>query len=260
MKYLFSALLLLALTMTASAHHSRASYDMNTLREPEGELLEIMWRNPHGGFRLRVTNERQEQEDWTIEGWGSLYTLERTGVSAEDFQVGDRVRSVGYVSTRLPQNIFGTHMLLASGTEAVLRADADPYWVEEHIGGQNRWAADESQLSGIEAENLGIFRVWSPSGYAGSLNTMTLHAPFTASAVAARASWDPYDNFVTRCEGGGMPGAMMAPHPFRFEDRGTEILLHGQVWDITRTISMDSSDEVGPVSSPNLGRSAVGKD
>ncbi|MFP6829740.1 MAG: DUF6152 family protein [Gammaproteobacteria bacterium] len=69
MKYLFSALLLLALTMTASAHHSRASYDMNTLREPEGELLEIMWRTPpHGGFRMRVTNERQEQEDWTIEG------------------------------------------------------------------------------------------------------------------------------------------------------------------------------------------------
>ncbi len=255
MKEFVSALLFLCLPLTAPAHHSRAAYDMDTLQELEGELLDIVWRNPHVAFTVRVTNEGGGQEDWTIEGWGSLYTLERTGVSVEDFRVGDRVRLAGFVSTRVPQDLLSTHMLLANGTEAVLQANAEPRWVEEHIGGQDRWAPDDSQLQGTEAENLGIFRVWSPSGYTGVLNTTTLHMPFTESAVAARASWDPYDNFVTRCEAGGMPIVMLVPHPFRFENGGTEIRLHGQVWDITRTIFMESSGQDAPLAVPNLGRS-----
>ena len=35
----------------ASAHHSRAHFS-DEISELEGELVEIVWRNPHPGFAL----------------------------------------------------------------------------------------------------------------------------------------------------------------------------------------------------------------
>lgn len=52
-----------------------------------------------------------------------------------------------------------------------------------------------------------------------------------------------------------MPIAMMVPHPFSFEDRGAEILLHGQVWDITRTIFLEAPEGDVRPSVPALGLS-----
>lgn len=254
MKRIAFSALLLALPMAALGHHSRAGYDMSSVQEFEAELLDVTWRNPHIAFRVRITNDQGAQEDWTAEGWGSLYTLERTGVSEEDFRVGDRVRLAGFVSTREERDLLSTHMLLADGTEAILQADAEPRWADQSIGGQARWAMDQSERPDAAAENLGIFRVWSPSGYA-SINTTTLHTPFTEAAVASRETWDTHDNYITRCEPGGMPLAMMMPHPYSFEDRGAEVLLHGQVWDLTRTIFMESSGREVRPPNPALGLS-----
>ncbi|MYJ95794.1 MAG: hypothetical protein F4053_09490 [Proteobacteria bacterium] len=249
------AIILLALPAGLPAHHSRAGYDMSTVTEIEGELVEVIWRNPHVGFFMEAANEQGEAERWTIEGWGSLYTLQRTGVAAEDFRVGEPVRVAGFLSTREPSTIQATHMLLADGTEAILRADAEPHWPDnESVGGRARWQADEDRLPQAAEENLGLFRVWSPPSY-GSINLVTTHYPFTETALAARESWDPFENWVTRCEPAGMPWVMMVPHPYQFEDRGDEILLHTQQWDLTRTIYMNSSGEGAELSLPRLGRS-----
>jgi hypothetical protein len=48
---------------------------------------------------------------------------------------------------------------------------------------------------------------------------------------------------------------MAQPHPFEFEDRGSSILLHGEVWDITRTIEMDPAAGDGELEYPHFGRS-----
>ena len=219
---------------------------MSSVHELQGELVSVIWRNPHIEFIVNVVNDEGEEELWTIEGWGSLYTLQRTGVEEQDFRIGDTVQFVGHVSTRQPRNVLGTNVLLANGTEVVLRADIAPYWTDEHIGGGDRWSADESQLAeSIAGEDRGIFRVWSPSGY-GALNTTKRHFPFSESAIAARASWDIEDNFVMRCEDGGMPSGMMMPHPYEFIDEGSEITLKGEVWDMVRTAHMDSLGNAAP--------------
>ncbi len=62
MKLYISTLLTLAVPIYASAHHSRAGYDMNGVQEIEGELVSIIWRNPHIGFTVRVATEGEEDE------------------------------------------------------------------------------------------------------------------------------------------------------------------------------------------------------
>ena len=257
MRRLVALFMFLVLGTNASGHHSRAAYDMSEALEMEGELVSLIWRNPHIRLSIKVVDENSAEKIWTIEGWGSLYTLKRTGVTRDDFKIGDKVRLAGFASTKEEQHILGTNLLLPGNIEAILRADGEPRWSQQFVGGESRWAADESKLAGIAAENRGIFRVWSPSGYIGSLSTSKIHRPFTESAVAARAGWDPVDNFVTRCEQVGMPLIMGQPHPYAFEDRGAEILIHGEVWDVTRVVDMNPDDDTVPPETPLFGR-AVG--
>ena len=44
---------------SAAAHHSTAEYDRSTLRELEGELTEVRWRNPHVMVKLRTAKRRR---------------------------------------------------------------------------------------------------------------------------------------------------------------------------------------------------------
>jgi hypothetical protein len=79
--------------------------------------------------------------------------------------------------------------------------------------------------------------------------------PFTAAAVAARASFDLFDNFATRCEPEGMPRLMFNPHPFEFVDRGETIALRAELYDQERTIHMDRTQPPPAERSSRLGYS-----
>jgi hypothetical protein len=228
---------------------------MSDIIEIEGELEAVSWRNPHLGFTVRVTDENGQVDVWRITGWSSVYAIQRTGVKRDDFKIGERVKLAGYRSGVRKNELLVSHMLLASGVEALIRPDADPRWSQDSLGGKAKWAAGTVQLQNTAEENLGIFRVWSSSGYPGGLSTTEVNRTFTESAIAARADWDPLDNFVTRCEIAGMPALMTQPHTYQFENRNDKILLHGEVWAFTRTIEMNSSAAKTDLEFPQFGRS-----
>ena len=225
-----------------SAHHSRAGYN-DEREELKGELVDVIWRNPHVGFTLNVVNEDGEEELWQIEGFGSIYALRRTGITEELFQPGERVVLVGQRSNRRPREFLASHALLADGTETVLQANAEPYWAGRTLGGKSQWVADETETVDAAGENRGLFRVWSIPALADRV----LHVPFTAAAIAARTAWDPLENFTSRCEPEGMPRIMTNPHPFEFVDEGVTIQLRVELYDQVRTIHMDGS---GPEGAP----------
>ena len=100
---------------------------------------------------------------------------------------------------------------------------------------------DESQLVDAATENVGIFRVWSvPAANMFEAVEQLADQPFTQSATDARASWDMLDNFAIRCEPEGLPRIMVNPHPFEFIDRGSEIILRAELYDVERVIHMDT--------------------
>ena len=67
MKFIVAAAGFFSLPVIALAHHAMTGY-VDERQELRGELVDVIWRNPHIGFVLGVVNEDGERELWKIEG------------------------------------------------------------------------------------------------------------------------------------------------------------------------------------------------
>lgn len=272
MRYITSIVVALSFVMpiVTMAHHSRAHYT-GEMRELEGEVVRLRWGNPHTAIVLRTVSETGEETIWRVDMLGT------GGVTRDALEVGQRVTIAGPESIRGGGDLLATNVLLADGREVLLGA-VEPFWSSDAEQAP-RSARVETLVDGV-AENRGIFRVWSQPaedfaryrralhGYlsleneeerARAWSQVTFGAwrsePYTETAIAGRADWDPLDNFATRCEPEGMPRLMMNPHPFEFLDQGDEITLRSELYDIHRTIHMGRSTAAGQVPSSPLGYS-----
>ena len=232
----FSVLLALSASALAWAHHSRAEFADETT-EIQGQLVDVIWRNPHVALFVDVAGQNGAIKTWRIETFGGLWAFEQAGVSRDVFRIGDDVTVAGRVSTRREAYFLGTNVLLPDATEVVMGVTFGPRWDGPHIGGATQFSGRNPEVVDAASENLGIFRVWSIPGRGVGL---TQRLPFTDQAVAARADWDPIDNPITRCEQPGMPMVMLQPGPFRLLRAGADIILHSPYFDTERTIHMDA--------------------
>ena len=235
-------LLLAVLPSQVSGHHSVAFYSDESI-EITGELTRIDWRNPHVRLTLEATNDRGISEIWRLEG-SSIYNLARSGITAETFEVGQRLVITGHPSTREERMLLLREILLPEGRRLEM-------WIQN----VTRLESD-TRLVDAAAENRGIFRVWSvPAANLAAALAQLRDQPLTDSAIAAQADWNPLDNFATRCEPEGMPRIMVNPHPFEFIDRGATITLKTELYDIERTIHMDRDAPPGDAPRSRLGYS-----
>jgi len=227
---------ILIFPLTCDAHHSRVEFSDEVI-ELEGELVNIIWKNPHVAFALESRGENGELERWSIEVFAGPVMLERAGVSAELFQTGLAVRVAGQPSSLRPLRLLGTHILLPDGTEAVLGRRFDPMWSEKFVGGAKAYALDESDVVDAASEDRGLFRTWTLADGSGPTRR-TL--PFNEAALAILAEVDPTNTPITRCEPPGMPVPMMQPAPYEFIDDGPVITLHNPYFDTYRKIVMEN--------------------
>ena len=246
------------LPIVSSAHHSRAHYT-GEMRELEGEVVRLRWGNPHTAIVLRTVSETGEETTWRVDMLGT------GGVTRDVLEVGQRVTLAGKESIRGGGDLLATNVLLPDGEEILLGA-VEPFWSNDAEQAPRNTRVEEL-VDGV-AENRGIFRVWSQPAEDFARYRTALHSyfflegeeerarawsqvtfgawrsePYTEDAVAARADWDPLDNFTTRCEPEGMPRLMMNPHPFEFVDEGSEIRIRSELYDIDRIIHVDSAPE-----------------
>ncbi len=234
---LVTVLLALSASAPASAHHSRAKFADET-SEIRGELVNVIWRNPHVALFVDVAGDDGSTETWRIETFGGLWAFEQAGVSRDVFRIGDDVTVAGRVSTRRDAYFLGTNVLLPNATEVVMGVTFGPHWDGPTIGGATQFSGRNPEVVDAASENMGIFRVWSIPGRGVGL---TQDLPFKEQAVAARAEWDAIDNPITRCEQPGMPMVMLQPGPFRLLRAGDDIILHSPYFDTQRIIHMDGS-------------------
>ena len=82
-----AAALTLAGAAGATAHHSFAMFDTQTLVRLEGTVTEFQWTNPHAYIELDVTDDDGETRHWTIE-LGSPSILMQSGWRYNDIQAG----------------------------------------------------------------------------------------------------------------------------------------------------------------------------
>lgn len=236
MRFVVAASMIMALSSASFAHHSRVEFS-DEVRELEGQLVEVIWLNPHPALVLKVLNDRGEEEIWRVEAHTGVRVYDRMGVTPDLFTAGETVKVAGRLSTRRERHFLGLNVLLADDREVRLSRDDPPYWnVETVIGTGGDVPVNEDVLRNAAQENRGLFRVWSASATGRSQ-----HLPFTAAAIEGRAGWAPDDNPIARCEQPGMPVTMGAPLPIRFIDEGDSLTLHAVYFDTIRTIHMDDA-------------------
>jgi hypothetical protein len=250
MKLSSLALLLSLLSVSAaSAHHSTSEFDRSVIREIEGEVVAVLWRNPHVRLRVRTQGSNGEEEIWTLEG-APVLQLDNGGVPRDSIAVGDHVQVAGNESTRRDHFLGDPRVLLTSGLEVLIGSTRTPYWSDRYVAGANYeegFSAERIMASRESAS--GIFRVWAgpPRDYPhrrrpGRMSQVVWseELPLRESAEAAQQSWNPDTDPINRCIPPGMPRAMsLNPFPVELIADGENILLRLQEYDALRTIHMN---------------------
>jgi hypothetical protein len=237
-----------------SAHHSTAEYDAAKIVEARGEVVSVIWRNPHVRFQVSTKAIDGSEQLWDIES-ADLTRLDRAGLPRDLLQVGDVVSFAGKPSTRTERRMYVTNLLVRDGREILLRGNVQARWPNARaVGTEVNFARAEA--AGAGGNFFGKVLVPTRDGKAPE---WVRNPPLTAAAREGKAKYDEVvDDPVLGCVSPGMPRVMLrsGPYAVRFIERGTDLVLQNEWFEIDRLIHMDG--RAPPADQPNtpLGYSA----
>lgn len=114
----------LAGQVPAQAHHSfAAEFDYDRLGEIEGEVIEVLFVNPHARYFLAVTDADGNEVVWDAQT-RSPSALTRIGWSRDTIALGDRVTLHGNLGLGETRKIWIREVRKASGE--VISPTAEP--------------------------------------------------------------------------------------------------------------------------------------
>ena len=112
-----ATLLVLFVSAPATAHHSfSAEFDVTQPIQLRGEVIRMVFTNPHSRIYLRVMTDGGEVQEWTIEG-GAPNALIRRGWNRESLPPGTEVTVLGYRSRDGSFSASGGAVTLPDGSE-----------------------------------------------------------------------------------------------------------------------------------------------
>ncbi|HEY3518773.1 MAG TPA: DUF6152 family protein, partial [Gammaproteobacteria bacterium] len=143
-----------------SAHHSTAEYDAGKVVEARGEVVSVIWRNPHVRFQVSTKAIDGNEQLWDIES-ADLTRLDRAGLPRDLLQVGDVVSFAGNPSTRTERRMYVTNLLVRDGREILLRGNVQARWPDARAVGTE---VTFSRTNSAPATGTGFFgRVLVPT-------------------------------------------------------------------------------------------------
>ena len=235
----------------ATAHHSMSEFDRSVVREVEGVVSRVSWRNPHILLEVTSTDENGTETVWHLEG-SAVSAQRRRGVTGDEIAVGDAVRVAGWPSNRRDRYLQVNHVLLPGGVELLVGGVREPRWAETTAGSEV--VVDTERAAAARGD--GIFRIWSQGSRAWFFTGRSNYQLNESAAVAA-AEWDDIaDNPLIECIAPGMPALMGNPYPMEVVQVGDDIELRFEEFDVLRTIHMgDNVADPADVPSSHLGYS-----
>ena len=248
----------LASPLGVSAHHSTAEYDAKQIVEARGKVVTLLWANPHVRFTVSTKEIDGKDELWEIES-ADLTRLDRVGLPHDIVKVGDIVTFAGNPSTRRERRMYVTNLLVADGREILLRGNV----TARFASGDRVVSTDPSFTKTAAAGAAGnrfIDRVFVPMRE-GKAPAWVSKPPFTDAARVKQAAYDEVvDDPVLGCVTPGMPRVMLrsGPYAIRFVERGSDLVLKNEWFEIDRLIHMDGKDPATNAPYTPLGYS-VGK-
>jgi hypothetical protein len=237
------ALTLLVCPPLVSAHHSTAEYDANAIVEARGEVVSVLWRNPHVRFEISTKSADGNDQLWEIES-ADLTRLDRAGLPRNLLEVGDTVTFAGNPSTRRERRMYVTNLLVADGREILLRGNVKPRWSPDRVVNTDSPAPPKTAAAAATSSNGFFGKVLVPTR-AGQAPAWVGNPPLTASAREGRAAYDEVvDDPVLGCVSPGMPRVMLrsGPYAIRFVESGTDLVLQNEWFEIDRVIHMNGRE------------------
>ena len=243
--------LLVALPISAPAHHSMAEFDRSVVTEFEAEVVNVLWRNPHILLDVETIAANGDTVIWNLEG-AAVSAQRRRGLMQRPIEVGDTLRVAGWASTRRPQHMLVNHVLTSDGVEFLVGSSREPRWTETAIGGTSTLFSPEG---GAVANDRAFFRVWSPVTRAWFFQNRANYQ-LTPEAAAAQAAYDDYtENPLLSCTPPGMPAQVGNPYPMEIVQGDGFIELRSEEFDVVRTIHIEDAADPATVAPSPLGYS-----
>lgn len=221
-----------------AAHHSTAEYDAGTFVEARGEVVSVLWRNPHVRFTVSTKAIDGNEQLWDIES-ADLTRLDRAGLPRELLEVGDVITFAGNPSTRAPRRMYVTNLLVEDGREILLRGNVPARWTGERAVSTE--VSFQRNATGTGGAKAFFGKVLVPTRE-GRAPAWVSAPPLTAAAREGKAAYDEVvDDPVLGCISPGMPRVMLrsGPYAVRFVERGSDIVLQNEWFEIDRLIHMD---------------------
>jgi hypothetical protein len=247
---------LLGYVQQASAHHSTAEYDAKQMVEAKGQIVGVLWRNPHVRFQVSTKSIDGSDELWDVEST-DLTRLDRAGLPHDIVKVGDVVTFAGNPSTRTARRMYVTNLLVADGREILLRGNAKARWAPAERVVDSGIPAAATKVAAAPANGGFIDRVLVPMRE-GRAPAWVSNPPLTATARAKQAAYDEVvDDPVLGCVSPGMPRVMLrsGPYAIRFIRRGGDLVLQNEWFEIDRLIHMDGREPAADAPYTPLGYS-----
>ena len=233
----------------ALAHHAFVEFDRGQVIEVEGEVISVLWANPHIRFSVRSTDESGAETVWNVEG-SSLSILSRMGITEDFITPGESIRVAGSPARSGAPRMTVSNVLVA-GREIALGSRSTPRWEETAVGTDHNLMA-----GGTVSDDATIFRVWTTDGDDPHSNTPGFWPddyPLTEAARIARSQWVPIAG--SECEPKGMPTIMEQPYPIEFVQGDNNVILRLEEYDTVRTIHMGGTETAGAPARSLLGYS-----
>jgi hypothetical protein len=224
------------------AHHSTAEYDSRAIDEARGEIVDVLWRNPHVRFRISTQSIDGNGQLWELEGT-DLTRLDRAGIPHDLIGVGDVVTFAGNPSTRGARRMYVTNMLLPDGREILLRGGAEPRWAPDRFFDTDPPIAPPTVAAAAANDGSFFGKVFAPTR--GPAPAWLRNPPLTDAARERRAAYDAVvDDPVLGCVSPGMPRVLTrsGPYAIQFIERDGDIIQRNEWFEIDRLIHMDGSE------------------
>ncbi len=237
--------ILVVVSHSGLAHHSRANFQLDNLVEMRGTVTEFNWANPHIYWRVDLENG----ENWLIEGH-SIPGVVRLGWARDSIQVGDEMLIAAFPDQNTERNFaLVEYLVLADGTPlAGFTPNAIPAELRTGGGGAGAPPGSGRGGSAVDAEPSTDFSGnWRADLSGVNLRTGAFFdpqadMPLTAAGEAVMAAYDESENPSYQCEQGGLPigGGPYGIRIDRYDDRLAIVGEHTNVGE-ENAIWLDAS-------------------
>ena len=208
----------LLLCTNASAHHSRANYDMQTYLEYDAIVVEFMWSNPHAFVVVEILNEANQPSRLLLE-MNSKPILTGMGWSTDSIAVGDRIHVRGNPDRHADRKQLFVRYLINPDGEKLwsfgrTREDRELYEANSQV--VRKPLVGSTDFSGI----------WNRARLSDEQRSQRgkMELSLTAKGAAAFAEYDPNNDPAFECLAKTLPESIIPAYLTEIERVSDELL------------------------------------